>query len=129
MEWATSSKVSNLGCLELAIALSVVSLASVKEADFEFWAPTFTMLKLETPMVEFVSMATFKVSMLVTMVVAEVMPEEEKATCIKESDLDLFLQAIVSWEVPLTFAVATACFMESITMLMVTILSMADLTM
>ena len=66
----------------------MVSLASGKEADFEFWAPAFTMLKLETPMVEFVSMATFKVSMLVTLVVLEVMPEEEKATCIKESDLD-----------------------------------------
>ena len=46
------------------------------------------MLKIEAPVVEFVSMATFKVSMLVTSVVPEVMPEEEKATCIEESDLD-----------------------------------------
>ena len=71
-------------------------------------------------------MAMSKVSMVVIEAVVIV---EEKATCIKESDLDFFLQAKVSWEVLLAFVVATACFMESITMLMVTILSMSDLTM
>ena len=67
-------------------------LAFVQKASSEFWAPTFTMLKLELPMVKFASMATFKVSMLVTLVV----PEEEKATCTEESNLGLFLQAKVS---------------------------------
>ena len=63
-------------------------LAFAEMASSKVWAPAFTMLKIEVPLVEFVSMATFKVSMLVTLVVLEVMPEEEKATCIKESDLD-----------------------------------------
>ena len=107
----------------------MVRLIFIEMASSKVWAPTSIMLKIEAPVVEFVSMATFKVSMLVTLVLPEVMLEEEKATCIKESDLDLFLQAIVSWEVPLAFPVAIACFIESITMLMVTILSMADLTM
>ena len=66
----------------------MVRLVFIEMASSKVWAPTFIMLKIEAPVVEFVSMATFKVSMLVTSVVPEVMPEEEKATCIEESDLD-----------------------------------------
>ena len=102
-------------------------LAFAEMASSKVWAPAFTMLKIEVPLVEFVSMVTLKVSMMVTEEM--VIVEKEKATCIEESDLDLLLQAKVSWVVPLAFAVAIACFMESITMLMVTILSMADLKM